>query len=84
MGPIKDDHVEDGMDGDVSVKGNYVGGDDDHSDHKDDHEEHTDKIGDGSFFTLIDVQRMMVYIDKEPREKRPIMPDSTTPSMHGP
>ena len=48
------------MDGDVSVKENDVGGDDDHSDHEDDHEEHTDKIGDGSFFTLIDVQRMMV------------------------
>ena len=34
------------------------------------------------FFTLIDVQRMMVYMDKEASEKRPIMPDSMTPSMH--
>ena len=68
----------------MAMLGNYFGGDDDRGDHKHDHEEQTDTIGDGSFFTLIDVQRMMVYIDREPREKRPIMPDSTTPSMHGP
>ena len=35
-------------------------------------------------FTLIDVQRMMVYMEREAREKRPITPDSTRPSIQTP